>query len=42
MPLPHYFTQIDPSYVAFLRVWLALIALTSWLSRRAKSPEVAA
>jgi hypothetical protein len=42
MPLPHYFTQIDPSYVAFLRVWLALIALTSWLSRKAKSPEVAA
>jgi hypothetical protein len=27
VPLPHYFTQVDDSYVAFLRMWLLLIAV---------------
>jgi hypothetical protein len=26
VPLPHYFTQVEDSYVAFLRLWLLMIA----------------
>ena len=38
IPLPHYFTQIDPAYVAFLRVWLTMMAIVA-LKRRASVVE---
>ena len=35
VPTPHYFTQVDDSYVAFLRPWLVLIALVCVSARNA-------
>jgi hypothetical protein len=37
VPLPHYFTQIDPSYVAFIRVWLMLVAVVSYVVWRRRA-----
>ncbi len=34
IPLPHYLTQIDPSYVAFTRVWLVIIAIAALAHHR--------
>ena len=39
IPLPHYFTQIDPAYVAFLRVWLMMIAVIALKRARDREPN---
>lgn len=48
VPLPHYLTQIDPSYVAFTRVWLVMFAVAALAERwahagpgRADGPSLA-
>jgi hypothetical protein len=38
IPLPHYFTQIDPAYVASTRVWLLMIAVACVVHLRRPPP----